>query len=201
MAVVTLRQQNKTDKLKRIQQAARQLFSAQGFDNTSTREIASLAQVGLATLFLYATDKRDLLFLAGNDDLEGLTVSAFAGIDATAPLLEQLVEIFGRFFEAYARDRSFFRDLLRELTFFTSGQQSARFQAARRATVACVMNVVSEARRRGMVRSASSDSAIAEVIFSIFAADVRRWLGEDDASIASGLAHLRTLLTVVTSSF
>ena len=70
MTALNLRELNKADKQQRIQEAARYLFSTQGFDATSTREIAERARVGLATLFLYAADKRDLLFLAGNDDLE-----------------------------------------------------------------------------------------------------------------------------------
>jgi AcrR family transcriptional regulator len=197
MTALTLREQNKSDKLKRIQEAARYLFGTQGFDATSTREIAAHAGVGLATLFLYAKDKRDLLFLAGNDDLARLTEVAFAKVDHSAPLLEQLSDCFRHFFEFYAQDRSFFRDLLRELTFYTSGQQSERFQATRQATIGCVEGIIREARRRGKVRCASSDVAIADVIFYIFAADVRRWLGREKASIHSGLEHLRTLLTVV----
>src|ERR1700722_5000177 len=39
MTALTLREQNKSDKLKRIQEAARPLFGTQGFDATSTREM------------------------------------------------------------------------------------------------------------------------------------------------------------------
>jgi AcrR family transcriptional regulator len=197
MGVVSLREQNKSDKLKRIQEAARHLFSTRGFDATSTREIADRARVGLATLFLYAADKRDLLFLAANDDLEQLTQTVFAEINYDTPLLEQLVEVFRKFFEFYAKNRLFSRDLLRELTFYTSGQQSERFQATRRATIAGVAKMVSQARKQNAVRCASSDADIAEVIFYVFAADVRRWLGQEKTSIAVGLQHLRTLLTIV----
>jgi len=193
----TLRELNKADKRQRIQEAARRLFGTQGFDATSIRQIADRARVGLATLFLYAGDKRDLLFLAGNDDLESLTKIAFAKVDPTKSLLDQLIEIFTHFFKFYARNRRFSRDLLRELTFFTSGQESARFQATRQATIRGIERVVTEARRRGSIRCESSDAAIAQVIFYVFAADVRRWLGQKNGSIASGLGHLRSLLTVV----
>ena len=53
------------------------------------------------------------------------------------------------------------------------------------------------ARRRGKIRCAAYDAAIAEVIFYVFAADVRRWLGKDNSSTASGLAHLKGLFAVV----
>ena len=101
--VTTLWEQNKTDKLQRIQALARRLFGRKGFDATSTREIAAQARVGLATLFVYSTDKRDLLFLAGNDDLIALTNIAFAEVDHEVPSLEQFTEVFRHFFEFYAK--------------------------------------------------------------------------------------------------
>ncbi len=197
MNALTLRSMNKADKQKRIQEAARRLFGTQGFDGTSTREIASAAGVGLATLFLYASDKRDLLFLAANDDLEALTATAFADVDYDSPLIGQLIKVFGFFFRFYSKNRLFSRDLLRELTFFTSGRQSTRFQATRRVTIANVARVVAQARSRGMVKCSYSDENIAEALFYIFAADVRRWLGQEKATITSGLDHLQTLLSIV----
>ena len=67
--VLGLRERNKLDKLQRIKHAARTLFIEKGFDETTTREIARRAGVALGTLFLYATDKRDLLFLICTDEL------------------------------------------------------------------------------------------------------------------------------------
>jgi AcrR family transcriptional regulator len=197
VGAVNLRETNKADKRKRIQQAALRLFSTQGYDSTSTREIASLAGVGLATLFLYADDKRDLLFLAANDDLESLTETAFAKIRRTTSLFDQLIGIFRHFFEFYDGNRMFSRDLLRELTFYTSGRQSARFQATRQATIFSIERVIAEVRERGGMSSASSDECIAEAIFYLFAADVRRWLGQERSSIADGLHHLGALFSVL----
>src|SRR5215472_18786691 len=73
------RERNKLDKLKRIKAAARELFLEQGYDSATTREIARRADVGLGTLFSYASDKRDLLFLIYNDMQEALTRTAFSG--------------------------------------------------------------------------------------------------------------------------
>jgi AcrR family transcriptional regulator len=199
MSALTLRETNKADKQKRIQEAARHLFGTQDFDTTSTRDIASLAGVGLATLFLYAEDKRDLLFLAGNDDLDSLTGVAFKHVSYTSPLLDQLSDVFRHFFKFYGKNRTFSRNLLRELTFYTTGRHSERFLATRQATIGSIEQLVREARRRGTVKCTSSDARIAEVIFYVFAADVRRWLGQEDGTVASGIAHLRSLLEVVLS--
>ena len=64
------RELNKQDKLRRIKAAARALFIGRGYDETSMREIAQRAGVALGTPFSYAADKRDLLFLAVNEELE-----------------------------------------------------------------------------------------------------------------------------------
>ena len=71
-----LRARNKLDKLRRIKEAAQTLFVAKGFDETTMREIAVRAGVGLGTIFLYAKDKRDLLFLTINEPLEQITEEA-----------------------------------------------------------------------------------------------------------------------------
>ena len=79
---IGVRERNRIDKLQRITEAARTLFVEKGFDETTTREIARRANVALGTLFLYATDKRDLLFLICTDELEDLTDRAFDAVPA-----------------------------------------------------------------------------------------------------------------------
>jgi hypothetical protein len=50
----------------------------EGYDEASTRQIATRAGVALGTLFFYATDKRGLLFLVVNDELEDVALGAAA---------------------------------------------------------------------------------------------------------------------------
>ncbi|NPD66556.1 TetR/AcrR family transcriptional regulator [Lichenicola cladoniae] len=197
MGIPTLREENKQDKLQRIRAAARKLFGEQGFDLTTTREISVAAHVGLATLFLYARDKRDLLFLACNDDLAALTERAFFGLDDEAELADQLASAFRHFFVLYGENRRLYRDLLRELTFYTHGQQSVRFQAIRAATVGEIERLIRQARKRGEINSVAGDAMAAQIIFYIFAAEVRRWLGEEEVSAEAGAEGLERLLKVV----
>lgn len=194
---MTLRELNKMDKFRRIRAASRELFASQGFDATTTRQIADRAQVGLTTLFLYASDKRDLLFLACNDDLAELTERAFADVPPDLPLVDQLVVAFRHFFIFYAENRTLSRDLLRELTFFTSGQQSEHFQRTRATTIARIAALVDGAKARGIVDSSQATEAIAEVLFFVFAAQVRRWLGGERITPEAGVQRLRALLNVV----
>jgi AcrR family transcriptional regulator len=196
---ITLREQNKIDKFARIRAAATELFSTKGFDNTSMREIADHARVGLATLFLYATDKRDLLFLACNDDLEELTRVAFAKLDSSASLRQQLIRSFRYFFEHYASNPQLSRDLLRELTFYTSGRHAERFQATRRATIGKIAELIENACAKGRIATHEDPQLVGEAVFYIFAAEVRRWLSGDTLDVERGVQHLGKLLNVLIS--
>src|ERR1700730_18397010 len=86
-----LRERNKRAKLEKISRAARSLFIRRGYDATTLRHIAAKAGVGLGTLFSYAADKRDLLFLIINDDIEAMNRRALAAAPADRSLLERVV--------------------------------------------------------------------------------------------------------------
>ena len=173
---ITLREQNKIDKKDRIQKAARRLFVDKGFDKTTTREIAELAHVGLATLFLYASDKRDLLFLVYNDDLDELNHQAFEKIPDGLSFIQQLLHIWGYFYRYYATIPDISRALLKELIFFSEGKQCARFQAIRMDIVRGISELVEQAKARGEIHTTSDSYHVAEVIFYLFALEVRVWL-------------------------
>ncbi len=86
-----LRERNKLDKERRIREAARELFIAKGFDDATTREIAVRAGVGIGTVFTYADNKRDLLFLIANDELASLARIGMANIRDDSSFLQNVL--------------------------------------------------------------------------------------------------------------
>jgi AcrR family transcriptional regulator len=185
------RERNKAEKLEKISGAARRLFVRRGYDATTLREIAALAGVGLGTLFSYARDKRDLLFLIINDDIEAMNSRAFAEAPEDAPLLERLIEIFRRFFEFFGRQPNLSRIILKELTFYSAGPQARRFQRGRSAVLVHLAEVVRAAQEKGEIGSGESADEIAATLFSIYAGEVRHWLGARKPKLEPGLAALR----------
>ena len=121
--VLGRRERNKMDKLRRIKEAAWELFTSKGFDDTTTREIAAAADVGLGTVFIYAANKRDLLFLIANDGLEDVEARAQSCVDPHAPLLENLINVFRHHYEFFGRQPTLSRLVLREMTFYEAGAQ------------------------------------------------------------------------------
>src|SRR5258707_12408290 len=121
------RERNKIDKLRRIKDAARELFVEKGFDDTMTREIALRAGVGIGTIFVYAANKRDLLFLIVNDELDKIEQMAEAAVDETASLLDNLLRVARIHYEFFVQQPALSRLVLREMAFYESGTQPGRF--------------------------------------------------------------------------
>lgn len=189
-----LRERNKLDKLRRIQVAARQLFTERGYERATTRAIARRAGVGLGTLFNYAGDKRDLVFLIFIEELDRLADRAFASVDRRAPLLEQLITAFAHYYRAFGANTRLARILLQELTFYSSGRLAADFQRSRRRTVGLIERLIVRARQDRRVRRDIDAAAAALSVFFLYAGAVRWWIARERSHPARGIAELRKLL-------
>jgi len=193
---ISVRERNRIDKLQRITAAARALFIEKGFDETTTREIARHADVALGTLFLYATDKRDLLFLICTDELEGLIESAFEDVPTHDRLIDELIHIFGFYYRYFAEQPGLSRYILRELTFFVSGVQGQRFQENRYQVISRLVSHLRAAKPRGLIREDADPEIVGWTLFAIYQAEIREWLLNDTPDPESGLVSLRRALSV-----
>jgi AcrR family transcriptional regulator len=191
-----LRERNKLDKLQRIKAAARELFTERGFERATTRAIARRANVGLGTLFNYADDKRDLVFLIFIEELDRITDLAFEAIDPRRPVLEQLVRAFGFFYRGFGANPTLSRILLQELTFYSHGRLAADFQRSRRRTVGLIGRVVARAQRERRLRASVDPELIALSIFFLYSGAVRWWIAGGRPAARSGIAGLRKLLAL-----
>jgi AcrR family transcriptional regulator len=189
-----LREKNKIDKLHRIKVAARELFITKGFDDTTTREIALRAGVGIGTVFIYADNKRDLLFLVANDELAETTSRAEATVRDDESCLQNLLTLFRHHYEFFGRQPELSRLMLREMAFYDSGRQADRFQATRERVINLVGAVMKRALDRGMIQSSEDPSFIGWVEFCIFQVELRRWLTTRELDINKGIAALRRAL-------
>ena len=191
---IGLRERNKLDKLRRIKEAASELFTRQGYDETTTREIAGRADVGLGTLFSYAQDKRDLLYLIFNDDVEQTVTEAIAKIEESGDLGGNLITIFRDLYVFFSRTPKLSRFMLRELTYYDTSPQDARYQRIREQLLGVIVALVRRAQSQGRVTSEEDAEAAARGLFYIYQAEVRRWIGNDDVDVERGIEELKRLL-------
>ncbi len=170
------RERNKLEKLERIKRAARKLFIEKGFDEATTREIALKAGVGVGTVFTYAENKRDLLFLVANDELEEITDKAEGKVSSKLSCLRNLINVFGLHYEFYGRQPVLSRMMLREMTFYDSGRQAGRFQRTRERNIQIVGRIVADAIEQGALNTKERAEFVGWILFCIFQVELRRWL-------------------------
>jgi AcrR family transcriptional regulator len=172
-----LRERNKEQKLGRIREAARQLFREKGFEATTTREVAELAEVGTGTLFLYIKDKQELLLLVFLDAFDELIEEALANAPENTGLLEQLLQIFSRFFHYYGQDMETTRIYLKELT-FQKVREGLRLRAARQVEyfVGRLVELIEKAKARGEVRPEVDSLQAGQNFFALYFSVLTLWL-------------------------
>jgi AcrR family transcriptional regulator len=192
-----LRERNKRDKLRRIKAAAWALFQEKGYDAATTREIAIRAGVGLGTVFSYAADKRDLLFLLYNDHQEFLTREAFVHISGECPFAEQLMKVFHPYYAFFAEEPVYARYLLRELTFYQTGVQAQRFTTGRERIVDGIEALTRKAIANGKVREDSDPRLVAKLVFGIYQSEVRSWLAHAEPTTEHGLKRLHHVFAML----
>lgn len=191
---IGLREQNKLDKAQRIRTAARELFRKHGYSAATMRQIAQRAHVGLGTLFSYADDKRDLVFLIFNEELEALTVRALAAPRPRDPLVDQLIAVFRCHYEQFAQHPALSRLALQELTFYSAGKQAKTFHAIRGRLIDGIARIVAQARATGQIRLNGDARLIARQIFFLYSAAVRWWIAKPAPRVSAGVADLRRVL-------
>lgn len=192
------REHNKQDKLRRITHAARTLFIANGYDEASTRQIAVKAGVAIGTLFLYAADKRDLLFLVVNDELEEVASKAAASVRSDVPLIENLIAALRPLYEFFGKEPRLSRLTLREMMFYESGLQAKRFIRIRYKMIDLCKEIVRLAQRRNEVQTGNRYRKAGEVIFYVYQIEIRKWLaGAHRPDVETGLRDLGDALQIV----
>jgi len=195
--VFGLRERNKLDKLRRIKDAASELFMRKGFDDTTTREIAVRAGVGLGTVFVYAPTKRDLLFLIVNDDLQEVVERAAGLVRPGRPMLENLLRVFRAHYRYFGQKPALSRLALREMMFYAAGPQAKRFLKTRERLIGLIREIVDMAIEEKSIAPPEDSRLIAWVIFSIYQIEIRQWLSADELDITRGVAQLRRQLVLL----
>jgi AcrR family transcriptional regulator len=191
---IGLREQNKLDKRQRIRAAARELFSQRGYEAATLRQIAKRAHVGLGTLFNYAQDKRDLVFLIFNEELAAVTENALQAAQSHLSLVDQLVDIYRIHYEYFAKNPALSRILLRELTFYSEGKQAATFQEVRGRLIAGIENAVRASQYKKRILSREEPTIIARQIFFMCSGALRWWIANLNPDPREGVRDLRRLL-------
>lgn len=186
------RERNKREKRERLLRAAADLFERKGFAGATAREICRRAQIGTGTLFLYARDKRDLLFRVFEGESRRIFDDAVAGMREGEPLADGLMRLFGAFMDFYASHPVLARDLIEQL--FLRQHETPEVAGLAADYLAHVRALVARAQERGEVRRDRSVAQLAAAFFAHYAFWIQAWLVERSVSRAEAEALLRAAL-------
>ncbi len=169
-----LRERNKREKLERIRAAARELFAEKGFEATTAREVCQRAEIGNGTLFLYARDKRELLFLVIADEARERIRTALARATTRANVCGALATFFGAFLDAYAENPAFARVVAGE--FFFRRDDTPAMVELKGDFFGGIAALVSQARERGELRDDVPVDEQVNAYFAHYSLHVQFWL-------------------------
>ncbi len=94
------------DAKSRLLAAAVESFAAKGFHGTTTRDIATAANMSPAALYVHHKSKEELLYLICRDTHEATLRLLDEAVDDAAPVADQLVALVRAFVIHYARDHT-----------------------------------------------------------------------------------------------
>jgi AcrR family transcriptional regulator len=170
-----LRERKKRDKRDRLRAAAWELFLDRGYDATTTRAIAERAGVATGTLFLYAKDKADLLFLVFEHRLGEAVTEGLATVPAGAPLVDQLMHLFSGLFTMYGEAPEIGQLFIKEFP-GAAGPNAERVHAITFRFLASVAELVQAAQERGELRRDFEPLLASQTMFSIYFMALMGWL-------------------------
>ncbi len=188
------RERNKAERRRRVLEAARAVFRERGYDAATTREIATRAGVAVGTVFVYAHDKRDLLMMIVNDDLEAVTEASFAAIRDDVPFIDTLIALFEPRYRYWVRDPALSSFALHETAAARVVQvrsESERFERRRLRIVEKLAELVERERRRGRMQTGDGAHEVALHLMLIYLAHARIWLNDPAPDVATGMRTLR----------
>ncbi len=184
-------ERRKRDTRERIKRAARMLFARKGFEAATTREIARAADVGVGTVFLHGGSKQDLLVTIFREEAGQAVDAAFAAMKP-APLLDQLLAVFGALIAHHERNPGLARVFVKELPFVDNKRHGrAAFMAGLLRRIAALID---RARERGELRRDVPSFRLAQNLFAIYFGCLQEWLGTGSLAADQRDVALRSAL-------
>ncbi|MFE2989730.1 TetR family transcriptional regulator [Streptomyces sp. NPDC059262] len=176
----------------RLANAALELYSERGFEQTTVAEIAKRAGLTERTFFRHYADKREVLF-AGSSQLEEAFVKAVADVPKTAAPIDAVAVGLDSLAEYFADRRDFARR--RQAVIMATAELQERELIKLASMSAALADTL---RRRGVAEPAASLTAEAGV--AVFKVGFERWIGAPEEGEMSrfmreSLDELRAALT------
>lgn len=180
----------KLDRQRRIREASRALFMSKGFEETTVREIAHMADVAQGTLFLFASSKRDLLFMLFNDVLEDATRDVQDLAEADLSVMEYLMNIALDHLVRLTDDLVIARAALGHLNNYDRSEQATRFREIYSGTTGAIAQRLKRAGEAGELRARFDPDSMASMAQALIIESYRNYIWADIPDIRGTMRRL-----------
>ncbi|GAA4481204.1 helix-turn-helix domain-containing protein [Microbacterium panaciterrae] len=188
------RERNKQQKLDRIIDAARELFTEHGIDDVTTQQIADRADIGAGTLFLYVRTKGELLLLVQNAAYADALDRGWANAEGAPGVLDAVLALVRPIVECNRTQIDNGRTYLREMVFGdpTEPRHREALEIVAR-TEGAIASVLKRAERIDEESAATTARVVSAVMFLSMAASENVHSSVDDIMDQIG-AQIRVLV-------
>jgi len=173
--VVGRAERNKRDKRERLVAAARELFRTKGFDQTTTGEIAELADVGKGTLFFHAKSKDELLVMVFQEEMGRTIDRAFETVPKSVPFIDQSMHVLDAMQRQNQRELELARIFAKELAFVKGDHHG--IDAVTNNFFARMSVLIQQAQEHGELKRSFDPDLLAYNIFALHFSFLIVWLG------------------------
>lgn len=174
---ISRRERSKSAKMQRILAAAEELFSKNGFEGTTVQQIADKADVAVGTLFLYASDKSEILLRIFLNRIHIELTKATKRLKAQKAFLPSIKRFFMDLMIPYQMDRDLSKAFWREFLFHSGKVRIELDQQAKDVLQALEEKIVT-AQTRGQVDRHVDAPVGALHLYAIFHATLAFYLAD-----------------------
>lgn len=193
-----IRAQAKQASREKIVAAARKLFAERGFDAATLRDIAKEAGLALATLFSHFQDKRDLIYLIFDEEIDSLTDRALAAPRPWQTFIQKVLAVTEFHFRSLAAEPVLSRILLSEILQETPGTYLERHLAMRARFIIGLEQLVRDAQASGELKPQPEPQVIAQTIFFAYSGAARWWIASPVPEWRVGQSQFEEVLQILT---
>lgn len=188
------RERNKALKERRIREAARNVFTAKGYEATTLREVAKTADVGFGTVFSYAQDKAGLLAMVYVQELKALP-PLFDG-KTRDTLLDELIAALAHLYRFWSTIPALSSHVLQQMEFFAGNPHMDIIVARRQQARSELADWLVQSQADGRIHADVDPGLAADTLFAIYTSAIREWSALYPNSVEAGLERLRALMAL-----
>jgi AcrR family transcriptional regulator len=143
-------------RVRELLEAARRVIGRYGFQGATIDRVADEAKVAKGTIYLYFTNKDDLMFTAVVDGVRGMNEQVIKAAEGLSSPLQQLKRMVGQLFRVLDSNQDFLKALIMEPSFANLKQGNPRAEELRRVFAAYLdylAGVIQKAAACGEIRN------------------------------------------------